>query len=140
VPDLYVIVHTSHSYRPPREQVYDVNTDESLPDVTERAAELERDAHRAGRKKDTYRVARLAFTGAGTDVEPRSPIIPAQGPHRPAVVSARLIAPVLAIDTASQTLGDFYGDLWQEGGRGKSRKNPADVLLYGSLIVPIPTR
>ena len=58
---LYVIVHRSHSYRPPRDQVYDVHPDDSLVDVRSRAYGLESSAHRAGRTEDTYRVAELRF-------------------------------------------------------------------------------
>jgi hypothetical protein len=139
MPDLFVIVQTRHDYAPPRQEVYDVLADDNLKDVTERAATLERHAHQAGRTKDTYRVARLAFDTAGTDVERTSPIIPVTGSHRPAVVQARLIAPAPAIAAATRSIGDFYGDLWQEGSRGTSRKNPKDMLLYGTLIVPVPT-
>lgn len=140
MPSLYVIVHTSHSYRPPRDLVYDVHTYDSLHDVTEQAAHLEKSAHRAGRTADTYRVARLAFEATGTDVEPVAATIPAQGSNRPAVVQTRLIAPAPAIDAADGSLGDFFGDLWQTGSRGTSRKRPTDVLLYGTLIVPVPTK
>lgn len=59
---LFVIVHRSHSYNQPRDQVYDVRPDDSLEDVRERAAVLEAHAKTLyGRPKDTYRVAELHF-------------------------------------------------------------------------------
>lgn len=72
------------------------------------------------------------------EVEPGQPIIPAAGSHRPAVVQVRLIAPADAIDAAAVSLADFYGGLWQPGSRGPSRRNPNDVILYGTVIVAVP--
>jgi hypothetical protein len=64
---LYVIVHRSHGYKPPRDQVYDVHADHDLDDVRGRAAGLEHDAQNLhGRTKDTYRVAELRFVDPTT--------------------------------------------------------------------------
>jgi hypothetical protein len=60
----YVIVHTRASERTEkfRTTLYDVHLDDSLEDVRERAAELERAANNEyGRVGDTYRVAELRY-------------------------------------------------------------------------------
>lgn len=58
---LYVIVHRTHSYRPPRDVLHDVHTGSSLDDIRGRVAQLQRDAVSYGRVRDTYRVAELRF-------------------------------------------------------------------------------
>ncbi len=52
----YVIVHTD---RRGVQRVYDIQPDDDLGDVRERAATLERSAHGYGRVDDTYRVFEL---------------------------------------------------------------------------------
>jgi hypothetical protein len=59
-------------------------------------------------------------------------------PARPAVVQVRLIGPPAALDVADASLTEKYGHLWQPGPRNQSRKNRAEDLMYGTLIVPIP--
>ncbi len=66
------------------------------------------------------------------------PIIPTPGSHRPGVVNLRLIGPADVVAAASASLSDFYGGFWQPGAAGPSRKNPDDVLMYGTLIVAVP--
>ncbi len=58
--------------------------------------------------------------------------------HRPGVAQVRIIGPAAVVDAAAASLADLYGDLWQPGGRGPSRKSPTDVLMYGTLVVPVP--
>ncbi len=66
------------------------------------------------------------------------PIIPAPGSHRPGVAQVRLIGPADVVEAACASLADFYGGLWQRGSGGPSRKNPDDLLVYGTLVVPVP--
>lgn len=57
---LYVIVHRRYGYGSPRDQVHDIQPDDSLEDVTERAGYLQYNAQeKYGRTRDTYRVAEL---------------------------------------------------------------------------------
>jgi len=59
---LYVIVHRRHDYRSPRDELLEVQPDDDLENASERAAQLQDDAHnRYGRTRDTYRVAELRF-------------------------------------------------------------------------------
>jgi hypothetical protein len=59
---LYVIVHCARrATGADRVLVHDVHPDDSLEDVTERAAVLQAGAHEWGRERDTYRVAQLTF-------------------------------------------------------------------------------
>ncbi len=59
-------------------------------------------------------------------------------PTRPGVASVRIIGPAAVVEAAAASLAANYGDLWQPGGGGPSRKSATDVLLYGTLIVPVP--
>jgi hypothetical protein len=62
---LYVIVHRRHDYGSPRDQVYDIQPDDSLEDITERAGYLQYNAQeKYGRTRDTYRVAELRMVAA----------------------------------------------------------------------------
>lgn len=63
---------------------------------------------------------------------------PDGAPARPAVVQVRLIGPPAALDVADASLTEKYGHLWQPGARNQSRKNRAEDLMYGTLIVPVP--
>ncbi len=70
------------------------------------------------------------------EIESGKPTVPSSG-RRPAVVQVRLIAPDTAIDAASQSLADFYGNLWQPGTR-KPARSSSDTILYGTVIVAVP--
>ncbi len=75
----------------------------------------------------------------GREVAPREePIIPRPGSARPGVASLRINGPADVVDAALQSLADFYGELWQPGTRKPSRTSNDD-LVYGTLIVPVPT-
>lgn len=65
------------------------------------------------------------------------PIMPAPGSYRPGVVNVRLIGPADVVDAASASLDDFYGRMWQPGTRKPSRTS-SEVLVYGTLVVPVP--
>ena len=69
----------------------------------------------------------------------RSPAVPGtDGLPRPGVVSVRLVCPPAVLDAALASLAEQYGDAWQPGTRKPSRHEGGDVLLYGTLIVPVP--
>lgn len=73
------------------------------------------------------------------EVAPRQePIIPRAGSARPGVANLRIIGPPDVVDATLQSLADFYGELWQPGTRKPSRTSNDD-LVYGTLIVPVPT-
>ena len=65
------------------------------------------------------------------------PIIPTPGTHRPGVANIRIVAPADVVDATIASLADFYGGFWQPGTRKPSRTS-SDVLVYGTLIVPVP--
>lgn len=82
----------------------------------------EMDAERAGELPDVMR--------------PGSPT-GGQSPATPAVVQVRLIGPVAAVAAASSAHAEKYGPLWQPGTTKASRHGGGDVLMYGTLIVPV---
>lgn len=61
----------------------------------------------------------------------------AQGDATPAVVQVRLTGPPAAVAAASSAHAAKYGPLWQPGTTKASRHAGGDVLMYGTLIVPI---
>jgi hypothetical protein len=67
------------------------------------------------------------------------PVVPAAGTHRPAAVNVRLVCSPKVMDAALTALADLLGDAWQSGTRKPSRHEGGDVLVYGTLIVPVPT-
>lgn len=81
----------------------------------------ELDAERAGELPDVMRPATRTDPGAS----------------RPVVVHVRLIGPAAAVAAASRAQTEKYGPLWQPGTTKPSRHAGGDVLMYGTLIVPV---
>lgn len=80
----------------------------------------EMDAERAGELPDVMRA------GSG-----------GQAAATPAVVQVRLIGPAVAVAAASRAHAEKHGPLWQPGTTRPSRHAGGDVLMYGTLIVPV---
>jgi len=80
----------------------------------------EMDAERAGELPDVIRPGSGGKAGA-----------------TPAVVQVRLIGPAAAVAAASRAQAEKYGPLWQPGTTKPSRHAGGDVLMYGTLIVPV---
>jgi hypothetical protein len=68
----------------------------------------------------------------------QQPAIPAPGQVRPGVIQVRLIGQPDVITAASAHLADLHGDAWTPSTRKPGRHEGGDVLLYGTLIVPVP--
>ncbi len=66
----------------------------------------------------------------GTPVDP-----PAAG--RPGVAKVRIDGPPGVVDATLASFAAVYGDMWQPGTRKSSRNSAGDVLVYGTLIVPV---
>ncbi len=60
-----------------------------------------------------------------------------QGGSTPAVVQVRLIGPPAAVAAAAREQAEKFGPLWQPGTTKRSRHDGGDVLMYGTLIVPV---
>lgn len=61
--------------------------------------------------------------------------------EQPVVVQVRLIGPPAAVARAAAAHAEAYGPLWQPSGTPQpSRRGGTDVLLYGTLIVPVAPR
>jgi hypothetical protein len=59
------------------------------------------------------------------------------GTCRPAAVSVRLTGPPEAVEAALASLAASHGSAWQPGTRKPSRYSGAEVIQYGTLIVPV---
>lgn len=72
-----------------------------------------------------------------TDRQTESAAAGVQAAVAPAVVQVRLIGPAAAVAAASRVHAEKYGPLWQPGTTKPSRHAGGDVLMYGTLIVPV---
>jgi hypothetical protein len=65
-------------------------------------------------------------------------VLPVPGAQVPGVVQVRLVGPPAVIEAASVHLAELHGEAWQPGGRRPSRYEGGELLLRGTLIVPVP--
>jgi hypothetical protein len=112
-------------------EVADMTADDTrVSDLRKRAADLEDRLFNAAND--------LRALGGPAGETPAEVTLTRPGSYKPGVVQVRLIGPPEVVTVAGAHLAELHGDAWRPSTRKPSRYDGADLVLHGTLIVPVP--